>query len=129
MKRANRSQHGTQDLSGWGRPACWNLPTEVGVPPATPPDRGSRSADLQSAVSQVCNLRALRFGDALEYFDAKQLFHALRIKNPRYGRLQICATPDRGSPSRSIPEPRRASLTARHELTSRNCRSRRQEAL
>jgi hypothetical protein len=46
-----------------------------------------RSADLQSAVSPNC------IRQVVENFQALAVGNDLRITNPRYGRMQFCATP------------------------------------
>src|SRR5436190_17543361 len=51
------------------------------------PQKGlPRSADFESAVSQVCNLHGVRKAARLEVLDG------LPIANRRYSRLQTCAT-------------------------------------
>ena len=47
---------------------------------------GNGSADLQSAVSPICNRRTVLMPSPLGFS------RRLRVENPRYSRLQICAT-------------------------------------
>ncbi len=54
------------------------------------------SADLQSAVSPNCLRPGRRNSNALV------IFHALRIENPGYGRVQLCATFKGVSPGRIL---------------------------
>ena len=48
----------------------------------------------RAKVAQIWNLlyRRISFGKALRRFERCRVFHGLRITNPRYSRLQICAT-------------------------------------
>ena len=48
----------------------------------------------RGGVAQICNLlyRRIAFGRALPGSNAAEAADALRIENPRYGRLEICAT-------------------------------------
>jgi hypothetical protein len=67
-----------------------------GIPSLRPTTRRSpqhrwRSADFQSAVSRICNLRTPRTGARVETADA------LPSATRRYGRLKICATSARAS--------------------------------
>src|SRR5260221_8398033 len=82
------------------------LPGSAGVSPASSPPRLrifqdcrgrlARSADFQSAVSQVCNLLALRRNRSTVEVENHQRPGRLPIANRRYSRLKICATPSGG---------------------------------
>src|SRR5260370_35462167 len=52
-----------------------------------------RSADFQSAVSQVCNLRAIRPSTRTDASGQALRSELPQIENLRYSRLQTCATP------------------------------------
>src|SRR6266853_305398 len=52
-----------------------------------------RSADFQSAVSQVCNLRAVRPSNRTGTSEQAGHSELTQIENLRYSRLQTCATP------------------------------------